>query len=183
VNQQIRAREVLLIDAGGQKRGVIPFSEALREAEEAGLDLVEVAGNTSPPVCRILDYGKMAYQAKKKKTPSKGQTEMKELSFSMKISEHDIETKLKRAREFIEKGHKLRFNLILRGRERAYAATNGMEQLKRITEKLSDCAMVEQMSDGQMIGNRLHAVMAPSKKVATAPPALKPEAQVVPKEE
>lgn len=154
---------MLLIDAQGTKRGVTPTFEALREAEDAGLDLVEVAANVTPPVCKIMDYGKMAYQAKKKKTLSKSQTDMKELSFSMKISEHDIETKLKRAREFIEKGHKLRFNLILRGRERSYAATNGMTQLRRITEKLADVAVVEQMSDS-MVGNRLFAVMAPSKK-------------------
>jgi len=159
---------VLLIDAAGTKRGVIATFEALREAEEAGLDLVEVAANVSPPVFKIMDYGKMAYQAKKKKTLSKSQTDLKELSFSMKISEHDIETKLKRAREFIEKGHKLRFNLILRGRERSYAGTNGMAQLKRITEMLSDIAVVEQMSD-TMVGNRLFAVMAPSKKQGTTP--------------
>jgi translation initiation factor IF-3 len=159
---------VLLIDAAGAKRGVVPFPDALREAEEAGLDLVEVAGTTIPPVCRIMDYGKMAYQAKKKKSASKGQLEMKELSFSMKISEHDIETKLKRGREFIDKGHKLKFNLILRGRERSYAGTNGIAQLKRITQMLSDVAAVEQMSD-TMIGNRLYAVMVPLKKGTTVP--------------
>jgi translation initiation factor IF-3 len=173
INHQIRAREVLLIDAEGVKRGIIAYQDALREAEEAGLDLVEVAGTVSPPVCRIMDYGKMAYQAKKKKTVSKGSQDMKELSFSMKISEHDIETKVKRGREFIEKGHKLKLNLILRGRERSYAATNGLTQIKRIAQKLSDVAQVEQMSDS-MVGNRLYAVLVPLKVkavVAHAPAA------------
>ncbi len=171
INHQIRAREVLLIDAAGTKRGTVPFQEALREAEEAGLDLVEVAGTVNPPVCRIMDYGKMAYQAKKKKTVSKGSQDMKELSFSMKISLHDIETKVKRGREFIEKGHKLKLNLILRGRERSYAGTNGIAQIKRITQLLADVAAVEQMSDS-MVGNRLYAVLVPIKaKVAAAAPA------------
>jgi translation initiation factor IF-3 len=131
-------------------------------AEEAGLDLVEVAGNTAPPVCKVMDYGKMAYQAKKKKSHAKSASEMKVISFSMKISEHDIDTKLKKAREFIEKGHKLRFNLILRGRERAYADTNGMNQLRRLAEKMKDVAQVEQMSSS-MVGNRLFVILSPAK--------------------
>lgn len=167
---------MLLIDAAGTKRGIVPFQEAIKEAEEAGLDLVEVAGTVNPPVCRIMDYGKMAYQAKKKKTVSKGSQDMKELSFSMKISEHDIETKVKRGREFIEKGHKLKLNLILRGRERSYAGTNGLAQIRRITQLLADVAAVEQMSDS-MVGNRLYAVLVPLKvKAVPAAPAAAPAA-------
>jgi translation initiation factor IF-3 len=105
----------------------------------------------------------MAYQAKKKKTHVKSASEMKEISFSMKISIHDIDTKLKKAREFVEKGHKLRFNLILRGRERAYADTNGLTQLRRLVEKMADVTTVEQMSQ-HMLGNRLFAILAPAKK-------------------
>jgi translation initiation factor IF-3 len=152
----------MLVDAAGTKRGVVPIQEALAEAEEAGLDLVEVASTAIPPVCKIMDYGKMAYQAKKKKVHVKSSNEMKEISFSMKISEHDIDTKLKKAREFVEKGHKLRFNLILRGRERAYAETNGLNQLRRLVEKMSDITQVEQMSQ-HMLGNRLFAILGPSK--------------------
>jgi len=157
----------MLVDAAGTKRGVIPIQEALAEAEEAGLDLVEVAANVVPPVCKIMDYGKMAYQAKKKKVHVKSTNDMKEISFSMKISEHDIDTKLKKAREFVEKGHKLRFNLILRGRERAYAETNGLKQLHRLVEKMSDITQVEQMSQ-HMLGNRLFAILAPAKKKPAA---------------
>lgn len=160
----IRAREVLLIDDKGDKRGVVAIQEALRMAEEAGLDLVEVAGNTSPPVCKIMDYGKMAYQTKKKKTHSKAQSGLKELSFSMKISEHDIETKLKKARQFIEKGHKLKFNLILRGREKAYVKTNAVEQLKRLVGMMEEYAVVEQMNTS-LVGNRISAVLSPAKSV------------------
>jgi translation initiation factor IF-3 len=155
----------MLVDAAGTKRGVVPIQEALAEAEEAGLDLVEVASTAVPPVCKIMDYGKMAYQAKKKKVHVKSSNEMKEISFSMKISEHDIDTKLKKAREFVERGHKLRFNLILRGRERAYAETNGLKQLHRLVEKMSDITQVEQMSQ-HMLGNRLFAILAPAKKKA-----------------
>jgi translation initiation factor IF-3 len=157
----------MLVDAAGTKRGVVPIQEALAEAEEAGLDLVEVASTAVPPVCKIMDYGKMAYQAKKKKVHVKSSNEMKEISFSMKISEHDIDTKLKKAREFVEKGHKLRFNLILRGRERAYAETNGLKQLRRLVEKMSDITQVEQMSQ-HMLGNRLFAILAPAKKKVVA---------------
>jgi translation initiation factor IF-3 len=153
---------VLLIDADGVKVGIVPLPDALRMAEEAGLDLVEVADSASPPVCRIMDHGKMVYQARKKKHTAKVATGLKELSFSMKISLHDIETKMNQARQFLEKGHKLKFNLILRGRERAYADTNGLTQLRRLVEMLSDCASVEQISTG-MVGNRLTAILAPKK--------------------
>lgn len=163
-----------MIDAAGTKRGVVATVDALREAEEAGLDLVEVAGSEAPPVCKIMDYGKMVYQAKKKKAPAaKSATELKEVSFSMKISEHDIDTKVKQARGFIEKGHKLRFNLILRGRERAYAETNGKAQLRRLADKMKDVATVEQMSDN-MIGNRLFVIMAPLKVKAPGKAPLNP---------
>ncbi len=162
---------MLLIDLAGNKRGAVPIQEALAEAEEAGLDLVEVAPNEVPPVCKIMDYGKMAYQAKKKRTHVKSGSELKEISFSMKISEHDIDTKLKKAREFVEKGHKLRFNLTLRGRERAYADTNGLNQLRRLVDKMRDICVVEQMST-QMLGNRLFAILSPSKaKPGAAKPA------------
>ena len=144
---------------------MVPIQEAIAVAQEAGLDLVEVAGSAVPPVCKVLDYGKMSYQTKKKKVVAKGKTELKELSFSMKISDHDIETKMKKARQLVEKGHKLRFNLILRGRERAYADTKGMAQLEKLTTLISDVCVVEQKSKG-MIGNRLYAIMSPLKKAA-----------------
>ena len=111
-------------------------------------------------MCKVLDYGKRAYQAKKKKSQPKSHTDLKEVSFSMKIAAHDIETKMKKARQFLEKGHKLRINLILRGRERAYADTKGKEQLNRLCEMLKDVAQVEQISRG-MVGNRMSAILAP----------------------
>ncbi|MBN2082835.1 translation initiation factor IF-3 [bacterium] len=162
VNRQIRAREVQLIDDQGENRGITPIQEALQMAEEAGLDLVEVAKNAKPPVCKIMDFGKLVYQSKKKKTVSKSATSLKEISFSMKIGPHDIETKMKKAKQFLEKGHKLRINLILRGRERAYADTNGKEQLQRLCAMLEGDAIVEQMSRG-MVGNRMSAILSPTK--------------------
>jgi translation initiation factor IF-3 len=170
---------VLLIDAEGTKRGVVPIQDALRIAEEAGLDLVEVASATVPPVCKVMDYGKMAYQLRKRQAHTRAQLDMKEINFSMKISGHDIETKLKKGREFIGKGHKLRFNLILRGRERSYADTKGMEQLKRLAELMSDITVIEQQSKG-MMGNRLFVILSPAKKEKEvkekAPAAPKPAA-------
>jgi translation initiation factor IF-3 len=160
VNRQIRAREVQLIDADGNNHGKVPIQEALKLAEEAGLDLVEVAKTADPPVCRVMDYGKLVYQAKKKKTHSKAATALKEMSFSMKIGPHDIETKMRKAREFLDKGHKLRINLILRGRERAYANTKGKAQLDRLCAMLDDAGTVEQRSRG-MVGNRMSAILAP----------------------
>ena len=162
VNRQIRAREVQLIDADGNNRGPVPIQEALKIAEDAGLDLVEVAKTASPPVCRVMDYGKLVYQAKKKKSHSKAATSLKEMSFSMKIGPHDIETKMRKAREFLDKGHKLRINLILRGRERAYADTKGKEQLNRLCTMLEDVGTVEQRSRG-MVGNRMSAILSPKR--------------------
>ena len=162
VNRQIRAREVQLIDAEGENRGPTAIQEALQIAEEAGLDLVEVARNAKPPVCKIMDYGKLVYQAKKKKSQPRAATSLKEISFSMKIGPHDIETKMKKARLFLEKGHKLRINLILRGRERAYVETNGKAQLNRLCAMLEDVAIVEQRSRG-MVGNRLSAILSPKR--------------------
>jgi translation initiation factor IF-3 len=167
VNRQIRAREVLLIDAEGEKRGVVAIQDALRIAEDAGLDLVEVASTVVPPVCKVMDYGKMEYQQRKRSASTKSHLDMKEINFSMKIGPHDIETKLKKAREFLGKGHKLRINLVLRGRERSYADTKGLEQLRRLIELLGDLVIVEQQSKG-MIGNRLFAILTPNKKPASA---------------
>ncbi len=153
---------MLLIDDKGTKRGVVPIQEALAIAKEAGLDLVEVAGNADPPVCKVMDYGKMAYQAKKKKTGPKGKIGLKEISFSVQISIHDIETKLNKAKQFLEKGHKLKFNLILRGREKAYVGTKAIAQLKRLTAMMDEYATIEQLNTS-LVGNRLSAILAPLK--------------------
>ena len=162
INHAIRSREVLLIDETGTKRGTVPIQEALAIAKEAGLDLVEVAGNADPPVCKVMDYGKMAYQAKKKKHGPKGKIGLKEISFSMQISIHDIETKLNKAKQFLEKGHKLKFKLILRGREKAYVGTKAIAQLKRLIGMMDEFATIEQLNTS-LVGNRLSAILAPLK--------------------
>jgi len=162
VNRQIRAREVRLIDGQGENRGVVGIQEALKIAEDEGLDLVEVSSNSSPPVCKVMDYGKMAYQQKKKKVHAKTNIGLKEISFSMQISNHDIETKLNKARQFLEKGHKLKFNLILRGREKAYVGTKAVAQLERLTKMMEEHAIIEQLNT-TLVGNRLSAILAPLK--------------------
>ena len=122
INEEIKAREVLLIDHNGKKVGVVPVKEALKIAEEAGLDLVEVAPNSKPPVCRVLDFGKYMYELRKKEHEAKKkqkQIQVKVVKFRPKIGEHDYQVKLKHIRKFIEEGNKVKVVVFLRGRERA----------------------------------------------------------------
>ena len=122
VNKQIKAKEVRLIDENGKQIGIVPLQEALRIASEKGLDLVEVAPQANPPVCKILDYGKFLYELKKKeKEARKKQREhaidVKDMMLSVRIDEHDLKVKLKHMREFLMDGDKVRVRIRFRGRE------------------------------------------------------------------
>jgi len=139
----------------------VPLDQALRRAWDQELDLVEVNPRANPPVCKIMDYGKLMYEQRKKKPQSKG-SELKEIGISMKISDHDLTFKVKQARKFLEKGHKVKFNLPLRGREKSFKDTRAVEVLNRIIELISDCGIVEQRSKG-LVGNRLFVIISPSK--------------------
>ena len=124
--------------------GIMPVTQALRLAEEEGLDLVEVAPNANPPVCKIMDYGKYKYElAKKEKSTKKKQVSMhvKEIRMRPKIEEHDYEFKTKHARKFLEAGNKVKATVIFRGRELAHQEF-GRELLNRFIEDLSDIAKV-----------------------------------------
>lgn len=143
INEQIRVREVRLVGAEGETLGVVPIDEALRQAKEAELDLVEVAPTAVPPVCKILDYGKFKYrEQKKKKGGAPRRKQLKELRLRPGTEEHDFDTKLQHARRFLEKDFKVLVNMLFRGRQMAH--TNiGRELLQRFAQALEDVAKVE----------------------------------------
>ena len=145
INEQIRDKEVRLIGEDGEQLGVVSSKEALRMAEEAGLDLVKIAPTAKPPVCKIIDYGKYRYElARKEKEAKKKQKviDVKEVRLSPNIEENDLRTKVNAARKFIAKGDKVKVTLRFRGREMAH-----MQQSKHIlddfAELLSDVAVIE----------------------------------------
>ncbi len=138
INDQIRSREVRLIDADGEQKGVVPLQEAKAAAAEAGLDLVEVSPNAVPPVCKILDYGKYIYEQKKKiRDAKKNQTQikLKEIRMQPKIEKHDLEFKTKHVTEFLEEGNKVKVTIRFRGREMAHTEL-GRDVLMRVLAKL-----------------------------------------------
>jgi translation initiation factor IF-3 len=155
VNQEIRVREVQLIDHDGSNRGVTPTHEAIALAQAAGLDLVEISPNTSPPVAKILDYGKYKYQAQKKAAEARKKqktVEVKEIKLRPGIDDHDYEVKMRSIRRFFEEGDKVKITLRFRGREMAHQDL-GYKLLDRLKEDVTGVARVEQepMSEGRQI--------------------------------
>ncbi len=145
INEQIRAKEVQLIDDQGEKRGTVSLNEALDIAYEKKLDLVLVAPNSEPPVCKIMNYGKYKFeQAKKEKEARKKQKtfEVKEIRITPNIEQHDFEFKAKNTRKFIEDGNKVKITVRFRGRELNYLKL-GEEVLNKFIENLSDIATPE----------------------------------------
>jgi len=142
VNERIRVPEVRVVDDTGENLGVMPTEQARSLAREKGLDLVEVAPQARPPVCKIVDYGKYHYQQEKRDRKSKHRSKLKEVKFTIKIGEHDFQTKLKRARSFLEKGDIVRVSIFFRGREIVHAS-RGRDLLKRVEEEVSDLARME----------------------------------------
>ena len=144
INDRIRAPKVRVVNANGEQLGVMSSREALAKAQSVGLDLVEIAGQADPPVCKIIDYGKYKYtQAKLKKGKSKSSTRMKEVKFRVGTGQHDYNIKLGRAETFLEGNHKVRFVLQFKGRENAHKEL-GFVMLKRIIEDLKTMANVDQ---------------------------------------
>jgi translation initiation factor IF-3 len=163
VNEDIRAREVRLIGADGQNVGVVSTREALQMAQQAGLDLVEVAPNVDPPVCRILDYGKFLYEkAKKEREARKAQTriEVKEIRLRPKTSDHHRSFKLRDARRWLTEGKKVRVRIRFRGREITYPEI-AMDDLRGIAADLADVALIEQAP--MMEGRTMLMTLAPGK--------------------
>ena len=144
INDRIRAPRVRVVTADGQQLGVMTAREALVKAQSVGLDLVEIAGQADPPVCKIVDYGKFKYeQAKLKKQKSKSATRMKEVKFRVGTGTHDYNIKLGRAEGFLDGNHKVRFVLQFRGRENAHKDL-GFVVLNRIIDDLKSMAQVDQ---------------------------------------
>lgn len=161
VNEGIRAREVRLVGANGDQIGVKSRQEALEMAQNANLDLVLVAPNAKPPVCRIMDYGKFRYeQQKKEKEARKNQKviTLKEVRLSPTIDEHDFNTKLRNARKFLEKGDKVKAAIRFRGRAITHSDI-GRTVLERLAKELEDIATVE--SRAKMEGRSMFLVLAP----------------------
>lgn len=144
INDRIRAPRVRVVTADGQQLGVMSSREAVTKAKSIGLDLVEIAGQADPPVCKIVDYGKYKYeQSKLKKQKSKASTRMKEVKFRVGTGTHDYNIKLGRAEGFLDANHKCRFVLQFRGRENAHKDL-GFVVLNRIIEDLKTMAQVDQ---------------------------------------
>jgi translation initiation factor IF-3 len=145
----------------GEQIGIIPTNEALDKAREKGLDLVEVAPNSRPPVCRIMDFGKYKYeQSKKEKSAKKKQasTQLKEMRYRPKIDEHDYQFKTNHVRSFLESGNKVKAFVLFRGREMAHVEY-GRELLNRLAEEMSDIAQVD--VNPTMEGNRMSMILTP----------------------
>jgi translation initiation factor IF-3 len=142
INERIRESEVRVIDDTGQNLGVIKREEALAIAKERGLDLVEVAPQAKPVVCKIVDYGKYHYQQEKRERKGKHRSKLKEVKFTIKIGEHDFQTKMSRVRKFLSKGDVVRVSIFFRGREIVHAS-RGRELLKRVQDEVSDIARAE----------------------------------------
>lgn len=161
INLQIRAGKVRLIGEEGEQLGVVPSFQALQIAREHELDLVEVAPTASPPVCKVLDYGKYKYeQAKKERKAKKGQKVglLREVRLRPKIEDHDLQGKIKITRKLLGEGSKVKVRVRFRGRERVYPEM-GVKVLQKLTESLKDVAMVSNWSTGEV--RNMFAVLAP----------------------
>ncbi|MBN2239353.1 MAG: translation initiation factor IF-3 [Dehalococcoidales bacterium] len=173
VNREIRASEVRLVGEKGEQLGIMPLDQAREFARNRGLDLVEVAATSVPPVCRLLDYGKYKYdQAKKEREAKKSQkiVSVREVRLRPKIGDHDFDAKAKLARKLLSAGDKVKVTILFRGREVTHPEL-AWKLLQRMAEALKDIAAVE----GQplMEGRRMHVIMAPG--TAQKPKAEKPE--------
>ena len=168
LNDEITVPECRLISYDGTQMGIYTTAEALRVAEREGYDLVEIAPNAAPPVCRIMDYGKFKYdQAIKAKQARKNQTkiEVKEMKFRPKIDVGDYTTKKKHVLRFLESGNKVKITIMFRGREMAHPE-QGLSILERLSDDLKDVAVIE--SQPKMEGRNMHMLIAPLPSVVAA---------------
>ncbi len=163
-NEMIRAREVRVIGAEGDQLGILSRNDAILAAKEAGMDLVEVASNVEPPVCRIMDYGKFKYeQQKKKQEAKKRQTvvQIKEIKVRPKTDDHDYETKVRHIRRFLEAGDRCKVTVFFRGREIVHK-DRGLAILERVVQDTADIAKVDQEARAE--GRTLQMLLIPKPK-------------------
>ncbi|MBX7072973.1 MAG: translation initiation factor IF-3 [Pirellulales bacterium] len=159
INEQIRISPVRVIGATGEQLGILTTDEAMRLAREADSDLVEVAPNERPPVCRIMDFGKFKYQQKKRQHKGHShQSKIKEIRVRPKTDEHDIEVKVNRAREFLSHKDKVIVSVVFRGREMAHIE-EGQRVVRQIIDRLQDVGRVEAPPNQQ--GRRITTILAP----------------------
>ncbi|MDP1881151.1 MAG: translation initiation factor IF-3 [Parachlamydiaceae bacterium] len=164
VNREIRAPKVRLISHTGEQVGIVPFFEAMAMAEEQGLDLVEIVPGSTPPVCKVMNYGKFRYdQSKREKENKKAthQIKVKEVKLKPNIDEHDLETKTRHARDFLTSGNKVKITCTFRGREMMHPEI-GDKIVREMCRQLEDISMAE--SPPKMMGRMLLVVLAPSTK-------------------
>src|ERR1035437_1465729 len=163
-NEQIRISPIRLIDENDGQAGIVEVREAMSRARGVGLDLVEVAPQSRPPVCRIMDYGKWKYAQRKKEQKSKShrkETELKEIRIKTpKIGDHDLDIKIEKARDFLSRGDRVQFTLRFRGRELAHME-EGRKVFAKIKEVLADCSRVDQ--DCRHEGKRITMTLASGK--------------------
>jgi translation initiation factor IF-3 len=172
-NERIRVREVRLIDDEGNQLGIVPTRQALEIARERGLDLVEVAPNAMPPVCRLMDYGKYRYEESRKLRESRKNqktTDLKEVRLKPKIDDHDLATKSRQALKFLEDGDKVKLTVVFRGREVAHAEI-GRGLLLQVAEQVGSVGVVEQTP--KLEGRSMTMMLSPKKAPGggQAPPA------------
>lgn len=159
INEAIRADELRVIGPDGEQLGIMSRSDALKAAEEAGVDLVEISPNAAPPVAKIIDWGKYQYQKMKEQQKSKKNnkaSELKQMRFGLKIGSGDLDIKLRKIRGFLAAGHKVRIQIFYRGREMAHKEL-GFVMIDRIVALLEDDAILEQKP--QMAGRNLSIVV------------------------
>ncbi len=165
MNEQIRLTPIRLVGADGEQLGIVPTAQALEKAREAGLDLVEVAADERPPVCKILDYGKMRFANSQKanKATKVRQQKLKEIRVRPKTGDHDVDTKVAHARKFLEHNDKVQVTVIFRGREMQHQE-EGRRVLDAVLEKLAGVGKVERPP--AMDGKKMTALIMPSKAVS-----------------
>jgi translation initiation factor IF-3 len=180
INERIRAREVLLIAEDGEQLGVKPLPEALTIARERELDLVEVAPNANPPVCRIMDHKRHLYEEQQRRKDSRKkatQVVIKEMKFRPKIDTHDYDTKMRHVERFLAEGNKVKLTIMFRGREMAHPEL-GLKILNRIADEVSKIATVEAAPrlDGRNMTMVLHPLKGAARKPKGSANAAKPSA-------
>ncbi len=175
MNEQIRISPVRLIGAEGEQLGILPTAQALEKAREAGLDLVEIVADERPPVCKILDYGKMRFENSQKgnKAGKVRQQKLKEIRVRPKTGEHDVDTKVQQARKFLEHNDKVQVTVLFRGREMQHQQ-EGRRVLDSVLEKLADVGKVERPPT--MDGRKMTALIMPNKAAGKAKAKPKPAA-------
>ena len=162
INREIKAKEVRLINYNGENAGVVSLAEALKIAQEVGLDLIEISPQVTPPVCKVLDYGKYKYEMQKKKNEAKKNQKVvsiKELKLRPMIDTHDYEVKVKQAKKFLAQGDKVKFTMRYKGREMS-ANDLGKEILNKLLEDLDGLCKVD--SATKMEGKQMFMIVSPA---------------------